>query len=108
VDHGLCLAAAVTERSERGLLRLGGGSWLQTAARGEGRARHVGLVECLCSGCLDRRACVHRLLPRSGGSVGHLHDNAVAVEVGLDLGGGSLSGRHVDCWGFWCCEAEVV
>jgi len=40
-----------------------------------------------------------RLLPRSEGSEGHLHDNAVAVEVGLDLGGGSLSGRHVDGWG---------
>lgn len=43
--------------------------------------------------------CVDRLLPRSEGSVGHLHDNAVAVEVGLHLGGGSLSGRHVDGWG---------
>lgn len=40
-----------------------------------------------------------RLLPRSGCSVSHLHDNAVAVKVGLDLGGGSLLGRHVDFLG---------
>lgn len=40
------------------------------------------------------------ILPRWRWPAGrHLHDNAVAVEVGLgDLGGGV--GRHVDCLGF--------
>jgi hypothetical protein len=70
--------------------------------------RQLEARRCSCRdrvGCLDGRACVDRLLPRSEGSMGHLHDNAVAVEVGLDLGGGRLSGRHVDGLGGLCCEA---
>ena len=45
------------------------------------------------SWCVDSN-----FLPRSEGSIRHLHDNAVAVEVGLNLGGGGLGGRHV-LWG---------
>lgn len=93
---------------ERGLL----GGWLRCAARGRlGRRLALvdraivrkGLVRELRSGFLcrasmtwRRRGAVWPLAP-FGRPWSHLHDNAVAVEVGGGLGNlGGSGGRHVD------------